>query len=72
MVTSGGSLLANCVQWCIGEGTKREVGVEVHMVRTVAVVVWIHDEHQAICHPVSKPHADPGIRWAGEVDEDIT
>ena len=39
--------------------------------RTVALAVGIHDEHQTPLHLGTKPNADPRIRWAGEIDEDI-
>lgn len=34
----------------------------------VAIIIWIHDEHQAVLHHFSKTHAHPRVRRTAEVD----
>ena len=38
---------------------------------TVAILGWIHDDHEAVGHALAKPDANPRIGRTREVDEDI-
>ena len=40
--------------------------------RTVAICVWVHDQHEAVLHLRSEANADPRVRRASKVEVHIT